>query len=142
MRGRAGSDERASDPPTAEHGPWRIVWRRLRRDSWGFVSLCAVLALVVLALLGGAAVSRLVGHNGDEPFLYAASQTQRAVGPWTHVPTPKNPPFDDYGNLLPAPKATPTTLFVLGADGPLGRDELIRLLDGSAPRSRSQSQQC
>ncbi len=130
MRGRAGSDERASDPPTAEHGPWRIVWRRLRRDSWGFVSLCAVLALVVLALLGGAAVSRLVGHNGDEPFLYAASQTQRAVGPWTHVPTPKNPPFDDYGNLLPAPKATPTTLFVLGADGPLGRDELIRLLDG------------
>jgi ABC-type dipeptide/oligopeptide/nickel transport system permease subunit len=75
-------------------------------------------------------VTRLVGHNGDEPFIYAASDTQRAVGPWTHVPTPADTPLDEYGNLLPAPKGTPTTLFVLGADGALGRDELIRLLDG------------
>jgi peptide/nickel transport system permease protein len=94
------------------------------------VSLCAVVALVVLAFFGGALVSRLVGHGGEEPFLYAASQTQRAVDPWTHVPTPANPPFGGFGNLLPAPKGTPTTLFILGADGPLGRDELIRLLDG------------
>ena len=32
--------------------------------------------------------------------------------------------------MNPPPRGTPTTLFVLGADGPLGRDELIRLLDG------------
>jgi ABC-type dipeptide/oligopeptide/nickel transport system permease subunit len=111
-------------------GPWRSGWRRLRRDRWGFGSLLLVFAIVLLALFGGAAVSRLVGHSGAQPFLYAANDTQRPVGPWTHIPTPDNPPFGQYGNLLPPPKGTPSTLFVLGADGPLGRDELIRLLDG------------
>jgi peptide/nickel transport system permease protein len=89
-----------------------------------------VAMIVLLAVFGGAAASRLVGHDGDTPFLYAASVNQRAVGPWTHVPTPDNPPYGAYGNLLPAPKGTKSTLFVLGADGPIGRDELIRLLDG------------
>ena len=56
--------------------------------------------------------------------------TLRPVGPWTHVPAPANPRFGNYGNLLPAPKGTKRELFVLGADGPIGRDELIRLLDG------------
>jgi peptide/nickel transport system permease protein len=37
---------------------------------------------------------------------------------------------DAYGRLLPPPAHTKTTLLILGADGPLGRDELIRLLDG------------
>ena len=32
--------------------------------------------------------------------------------------------------MLPPPKGSPTTLMVLGADGPLGRDEFIRVLDG------------
>jgi peptide/nickel transport system permease protein len=120
-----GSKERARPA-----GPWRSGWRRLRRDRGGLVSLVAVALIVLVALFGSAVVSRLVGHDGNAPFLYAASTGERAVGPWTHVPVPSNPPFDAYGNLLPAPKGTRTTLFVLGADGPLGRDELIRLLDG------------
>jgi peptide/nickel transport system permease protein len=117
----------ASEQPV---GPWRSGWRRLRRDRWGFGSFVLVLVIVLLALFGGAAVSRLVGHSGAQPFLYAANDRQRPVGPWTHIPTPDNPPFGEYGNLLPSPKGTPSTLFILGADGPLGRDELIRLLDG------------
>jgi ABC-type dipeptide/oligopeptide/nickel transport system permease subunit len=32
--------------------------------------------------------------------------------------------------VVAPPKGTPTTLFILGGDGLLGRDELIRLLDG------------
>ncbi|MBV8950594.1 MAG: ABC transporter permease, partial [Actinobacteria bacterium] len=111
-------------------GPWRSAWRQLRRDRGTVVALVAVTAIAALGLFGGAAVSRLVGHSGQQPFLYAANSSQRPVGPWTHVPIPDDPPFDDYGNLLPPPKGTPSTLFVLGADGPLGRDELIRLLDG------------
>lgn len=75
-------------------------------------------------------MTRIVGHSGSKPFLYAANSAQRPVGPWTRVPTPANPPIDQYGNLLPASKGSPSTMFVLGADGPLGRDELIRLLDG------------
>jgi peptide/nickel transport system permease protein len=111
-------------------GPWRGGWRRLRRDPGSLASLVAVVAILLLACFGGAAVTRLVGHDGSTPFLYAASQSQRAVGPWTHVPMPDNPQYDDYGNLLPPPRGTKSQLFILGADGPLGRDELIRLLDG------------
>ena len=102
----------------------------MRRDRGTLVALVVGVAILVLGLLGGAVATRLVGHSGQEPFLYAASSSQRPVGPWAHVPTPDNPRVDDYGNLVPPPKGTPSTLFVLGADGPLGRDELIRLLDG------------
>ncbi len=111
-------------------GPWRSAWRRLRRDRGAIVSLVIVVIIVGLAFFSGAIWTRVVGHSGDEPYLYAASDTQRPVGPWTHVPTPKTPTIDEYGNLQPPPKGSPSTLFVLGADGPLGRDELIRLLDG------------
>lgn len=93
-------------------------------------SLVATVVLFAAALFGGAAATRLVGHDGGAPFVYAANSSLRPVGPWTHVPTPANPPIDEYGNLKTPPKGTPSTLFVLGADGPLGRDELIRLLDG------------
>ena len=86
--------------------------------------------IVALALFGSAVVSRVVGHDGNTPFLYAASADHKPVGPWTHVPDPVTPSFDAYSNLVSPPKGTRSTLFVFGADGPLGRDELIRLLDG------------
>lgn len=92
--------------------------------------MLAVSVIVLAALFGGAVATDALGHSGAQPFIYAASDTQRPVGPWTHVPTPKSPPFDQYGVLQRPPRGTPSTLFVLGADGPLGRDELIRLLDG------------
>ncbi len=117
-------------PSLRSLGPWRSGWWRLRRDRGGMLALAAVAVLLAVALFGSAVVTRLVGHNGDQPFIYAAGSGQKPVGPWTHVPNPSNPPFGDYGNLLPAPKGTKTELFVLGADGPIGRDELIRLLDG------------
>jgi peptide/nickel transport system permease protein len=124
------SSRAAPVPENVPVGPWRGGWRRLRRDRGGFVSLVAVAAIVLLALFGSAVISRLVGHDGNRPFMYAASAEHRPVGPWTHVPTPENPPFDAYGNLLTPPKGTKSTLLVFGADGPLGRDELLRLLDG------------
>ncbi|HEY6960656.1 MAG TPA: ABC transporter permease [Gaiellaceae bacterium] len=115
---------------SAPVGGWRGAGRRLRRDRAGFAALVGTGVLVLTALFGGAAATRVLGHGGEQPFLYAANSTQRPVGPWTHVPTPANPPIDEYGNLKPAPPGTPSQLFVFGADGPLGRDELIRLLDG------------
>jgi peptide/nickel transport system permease protein len=117
-------------PSSGSAGPWRSGWRRLRRDRGGMFALVAVFVLLVLALFGSAVVSRLVGHDGNRPFVYAAGPDRKPVGPWTHVANPSNPPFGDYGNLLPAPRGTKSELFVLGADGPIGRDELIRLLDG------------
>jgi peptide/nickel transport system permease protein len=120
----------ATSGPARPVGPWRSGWRRLRSDRWGLASLLAVAAIVLLALFGGATTSHLVGHGGVQPFAYAANINRRPVGPWTRVATPSTLPVDDYGNLLPPPKDAHRTLLVLGADGPLGRDELIRLLDG------------
>ncbi len=111
-------------------GPWRAGWRRLRRDRWSLVSLVAVALIVLLGLFGGAFVSRLVGHGGTQQFAYAANSNLRPVGPLTRIPAPAQPPINAYGLLGKAPPGTPTTLLVFGADGPLGRDELIRLLDG------------
>lgn len=109
---------------------WRSGWRRLRRDRGGFAALIIVVLLLALALFGSAVVSRLVGHDGNRPFAYASGDIGRPVGPWTRVPDPATPRLGEFGNLLPPAKGTPRTLFVLGADGPIGRDELIRLLDG------------
>ena len=117
-------------PALRSGGAWRSGWRRLRRDRGGFISLIVVVLLLVLALFGSAVASRLVGHDGNKPFAYAAGNGGRPVGPWTRVPDPATPQVGEFGNLLPAPKGTRRELFVLGADGPIGRDELIRLLDG------------
>ncbi len=111
-------------------GPWRLAWVRLRRDRWSFGALIVFCAIFFLCFFGGAIVAHLVGHSGIDPFPYASNDSLRAVGPWTHVPNLHNGVYDQYDNIKPPPKGTPTTLFVLGADGPLGRDELIRLLDG------------
>lgn len=116
--------------PSSPVGPWRSGWRRLRRDRGGFVSLLVVAAIVLLAFFGAAAVARIVGHSGARLFPYAANVNERPVGPWSRVATPDHAPIGAYGNLLPAPKGSGSALLILGADGPLGRDELIRLLDG------------
>jgi len=119
-------DARAARP----RGPWHSAWLRLRRDRWSVAALAALAVVLLVSLFGGAIATRIVGHGGFEPFPYATDASLRPVGPWTHVPNTSTANTDDYGSVLPASKGTPTTLFVLGADGPLGRDELIRVLDG------------
>ena len=92
----------------------------------------AALAVVCLvALFGGAIATRIVGHNGSRPFPYATNTALKPVGPWSHVPATDEINIDVYGNVLPPDNATKQALLVLGADGPLGRDELIRVLDGA-----------
>ena len=93
-------------PSLRSGGPWRSGWRRLRRDRGGMLALVAVVVLLLLALFGSAVVSRLVGHDGNTPFIYAAGDDRRAGRAWTHVADPANPPFGEYGNLLPAPKGS------------------------------------
>src|SRR5581483_7016870 len=107
----------------------RLTLARFRRDRWS-VAAAVVFALVVLvSFAGGPLVSRLEGHNGYDQFPYATNADFRPVGPLTRVPARTTGVYDQYGDLLKPPKGK-TTLFVLGADGPLGRDELIRVLDG------------
>jgi peptide/nickel transport system permease protein len=111
-------------------GPWRTAWRRLQRDRWSMAALLIVCAFVVAAFSGGAILTRAVGHDGVAPFPYAAPGGIKPVGPFTSVYAISNAPVDDYGQIQAPPKGTKKGLFLLGADGPLGRDEAIRLLDG------------
>jgi peptide/nickel transport system permease protein len=111
-------------------GPWRLAWLRLRRDRWSFGALILLTAIVLLCFFGGAIAAHALGHSGEDIFPYGSNGNLRAVGPWTHVPATQNTVIDQYGGLKPPPPGAKMTLFVLGADGPLGRDELIRLLDG------------
>src|SRR5690349_1533199 len=94
-------------PSLRSVGPWRSGWRRLRRDRGGFLALVVVALLVILALFGSAIATRLVGHDGNTPFIYAAGTGSKPVGPWTHVPVPAHTNLGEYGQLLPAPKTAP-----------------------------------
>ena len=111
-------------------GPWLSTWLRLRRDSWSIVAIGALAGILFFALFGGAIVTRIVGHNGTRPFPYATSAALKPVGPWTRVPATDEVNLNQFGQVL-APSGSARALLVLGADGPLGRDELIRVLDGA-----------
>ena len=110
--------------------PWSLTWRRFRRDRWSLAAALVFAAILVASFAGGPAAGALLGHSGTDLYPYAASATLKPVGPWTHVPALHEAKTSLYGDLLTPPHGTKSTLFVLGADGPLGRDELLRLLDG------------
>ena len=113
-------------------GPWGLAWRRLRRDRVALAS-GVVFCLVVLAVTAGAPLAeKLLGHGPNDPFPYAVSTSLRPVGPWTHVWDTFQIPNSDPNQLTlpPPPKGTGKTLFVFGGDGPLGRDEFLRILYG------------
>ena len=93
--------------------------------------MAALTLIFSLALFGGAIATRMLGHDGARPFPYATNANLKPDGPWTRVPATNQASLDDYGNILPPPRGTKKALMVLGADGSLGRDELIRLLDGA-----------
>src|ERR1700742_2658436 len=114
-------------------GPLASAWLRMKRDRATVAAMLALALILLISLCGGAIATRLLGHSGDEPFPYAivgAGTFTRTVSPLTRVPDTPNTDMDDYGNIHPPPKGTPTTIFWLGGDGVLGRDELIRFLDG------------
>ena len=114
----------------APEGPWRLTLRRIRRDRLTLAAASLFAFIVFCSFAGGPIASAILGHNSTDQFPYAANDNYKPVGPWTRVSTASYIRADDYGDVLPPPKGTPTTLLVLGADSVLGRDELLRVLDG------------
>ncbi len=88
------------------------------------MAAAVVLLLVVFACFVVEPIaSRLLGHGPNDQFPYAVDERLKPAGPWTQVP--------DLNYTQPAiTDETPRTLFILGADGPLGRDAFLRLLAG------------
>ena len=83
----------------------------------------ALSALTGLTLIVGACflleplLERLLGHGPDEPFPSAVNPITRQPVGWFSVVQGNGP-------------HTGKTLLLLGGDGPLGRDEFLRLLAG------------
>jgi peptide/nickel transport system permease protein len=114
-------------PATRPAGAWRIALRRLKRDKVAMASAATLVLVLVACFAGGPIVSKLVGHGPDDIFPYAA-RSQKPAGPWTHVANTSV--IESLDPNSPQPKKFGTTLLVLGADGTLGRDELLRVLYG------------
>jgi peptide/nickel transport system permease protein len=92
------------------------VWRRFRRDKVAIASGIFVIFLVLVAAVGGPIAAKILGHGPNDLFFDGVNQDLLPVGPMTHVTDPIT---------------GKQTLFVLGADGTLGRDEFLRLLYGA-----------
>ncbi len=112
--------------------PTRLAWRRLRRDRAALASGVFLVLLVFAVLPGAPLLGRIVGHGPNDLFPYAVNVSLRPHGPWSWVPdTPIAPTIDETTfQQSPPPAGAGKTLLILGADGTLGRDELLRLLYG------------
>jgi peptide/nickel transport system permease protein len=95
-------------------------------------SLIAALVLIGSMVVGPPMLTALLGHTSDQPFPYATDPIKRVpVGPFAHVWDTTEEFTDDSGYIrVQPPKGTHKTWLFLGGDGQLGRDELLRLLEG------------
>ena len=109
--------------PVRARGYWEQVWIRLRRDKVALAGGAYIIFIIFAGFVGAPIMAAILGHGPGDPFSFGLDQnTLLPVGPWTHV------------SLAPYPGAAGdfgSTLFVLGADGQLGRDEFLRLLYGT-----------
>lgn len=94
-----------------------VVWHRFRRDRAALGALAALALIVAACFLLEPLLAALLGHGPDEPFPSAVNPIDRHPVGWFSVV---------QGNGPHAGR----TLLLLGGDGPLGRDEFLRLLAG------------
>ncbi len=109
--------ETAADLDVKARGYWEQVWRRFRRDRMAVAGGIFVILLILTAIVGGPLAAAILGHGPNDLFFTAVDDRLLPVGPLTWVDDINNPGHQ--------------TLFVLGADGTLGRDEFVRLLYGA-----------
>jgi len=116
---------------TPTRSQWWLTLRRFGRDRWSVAAACVFAVILLVSFFGGAIASAALGHNGTDLFPYAANINRKPVGPLTWVPdTNVAYGYGADGDLAPPPRHAPRTLFIFGADGILGHDEFIRVLDG------------
>ena len=108
----------AASPAPAEvraRGYWEQVWRRFKRDRAAMASIVFLVLLIIAAFPGAWLAEKLLGHGPNDMFPSALDEWVLPVGPMSRVEN-----FETGG----------TDLFILGADGTLGRDEFLRVLYG------------
>jgi len=111
----------ASTPQISPPGQWTLFWRRFKRDKFALGSGILILLLLLLVFVGYPIIKSLLGHDANDQFPYAFSgYGAKPLGPWSWVPDTISSAGDTHHK----------TLFVLGSDSSLGRDEFLRLLRG------------
>ena len=103
-------------------GYWENVWRRFKRDKVAIAGGIFIIFLLLGAFVGAPVAAHLLGHSPDEQFAAGVDEGGIPVGPWSWIGTA--PYTGAVGHF-------PDTLLILGADGPLGRDEFLRILYGA-----------
>jgi len=107
-----------SDVQPSSPGEWKLVWRRFRRDRVALGALVTLGAIVAAYFVIEPLLEAVLGHDGSQPIPAAVDVNLNPVGPFS------------WATYI-APDGVPHRAFLLlGADGPLGRDELLRLLAG------------
>ena len=104
--------------PIKARSYWEQVWIRFKRDRIAMASGIFIIFLILVAIFGGPIAAALLGHGPNDIFFAGVNADLLPVGPWTHVALGPDHPGK-------------TTLFILGADNTLGRDEFLRLLYGA-----------
>jgi peptide/nickel transport system permease protein len=109
--------------PVRARGYWEQVWRRFKRDRVAIVGGLFIIFLLLVAFIGAPIAAKILGHGPDDIFASGTDKdTLLPVGPWSHIEEAPYPgAVGHFGK----------TLFILGGDGQLGRDEFLRLLYGA-----------
>jgi peptide/nickel transport system permease protein len=101
-------------------GPWAIAWRRLRRNKVALFSLAVFFLIVICCLLAPVWANHVAdtGPNTTHTLekLHEGSEVKEVVEP--------------SGKAIGPQWFAAGGKFFLGADGHLGRDEMVRLLYG------------
>ncbi len=109
--------------PVRARGYWEQVWIRFKKDKIAIGGGITIVLILIAGFIGAPIARHFLGHGPDDLFGFGTDpKTLLPVGPWTHV------------SLAPYSGATGhfgSTLFVLGGDSQLGRDEFLRLLYGT-----------
>jgi peptide/nickel transport system permease protein len=100
-------------------GYWEQVWRRFRRDKVAIISIVFIVFLVFAAFIGSRIAENVLGHGPNTIF----------VG--TPAIKPDLNPNPDLMLKVNDPFTQEQTTLVLGASDRLGRDELLRLMNGA-----------
>jgi peptide/nickel transport system permease protein len=114
--------------PVRARGYWEQVWGRFRHDRLAIVGGCFIVFLFVVAFGGSPIAKDQLGHGPNDQFTDltggAFNVDGQPAGPWAHVNA-------GVGGYCVSGEACTKTLFVLGSDSSLGRDEFLRLLYGA-----------
>ena len=114
------SEPNAEEAAPAAAGPWRLAWRRLRRNRVALAFL-GLFVLIVVFCMAAPLWADHIAHTGPND-----THTVEKIEAGGEVREVVNP----SGRPIGAQWFEAGGRFFLGADGRLGRDEMVRLMYG------------